>query len=119
MGLEARTSLGQDSKITLALAFTFVGLGFGLMKWLDSRFEASKTDIAAQLKPLTDAQTSILMRLDRMETSANNSHDEIKELRSQMQLDVSEIEFENWGLRMEKALQVVHPGIEIPPLKHQ
>ena len=117
MSAEDRTALGKDSKITLALAATFVGLGWGAMKWLDARFETSKADIAEQLKPVTDAQTSILMRLDRMEMSANNSHDEIRDLRAQNTGDVSEIEFENWILRLEKAMQPIHPGIELPLLR--
>jgi len=116
---EAKTELGKDSKITLALAFTFFGIIFGGWKWLDARFQSSKDDIASQLRPLADAQVNILMRIDRMESSANGSREEIKDLRETMKGDVSEIEFENWSLRLEKTMQPVHPGLEIPPLKHQ
>ena len=118
MSAEDKTSLGKDSKITLALAFTFFTFFIGAWRWLDGHFQSSKEDIASQLKPLADAQFNILMRLDRMETSATGSRDEIKELRAVMQNDVSEIEFENWNLRLEKAIQPLRPGIELPPLKH-
>jgi hypothetical protein len=113
---ESHTAIGKDSKVTLAVAITFFSLFIGAWRWLDMRFEDSRTDIASRFTTVASAQSDILLRLERMEVRANDARDEIKEIRSALGQDVSEIEFENWELRAEKVMQVLHQGLELPPL---